>query len=320
MKNSRIFLASVLALSATITVNAQQQLSSSEEITTVWQTVVEYKTAPEDMSANPTASVSEIDETATGADLTATGSAMQPVKTGAPETVDGDADADTEVDPEAEVEVNEDAENDEAAPSASATKKSPNASAGKPKATSAPADEAGESSAAEEASATGESSAAAENSGAAEVVPTASQSAAADQSLAAGESADEDKPVASAVSTGDAPSATPSGASEGEEVVPGFPAALLPNANGDIEGIAAESSAMSAPVVATALPSLTALASGRASMSASASGMRPSISLKDMSASAAGSSPTGAVHSAASKVTFAGVSVAAIAFAGLLLL
>lgn len=260
------------------------------------------------MSANPTASVSEIDETATGADLTATGSAMQPVKTGAPETVDGDADTDTEVDPEAEVEVNEDAENDEAAPSASATKKSPNASAGKPKATSAPADEAGES------------SAAAENSGAAEVVPTASQSAAADQSLAAGESTDEDKPVASAVSTGDAPSATPSGASEGEEVVPGFPAALLPNANGDIEGIAAESSAMSAPVVATALPSLTALASGRASMSASASGMRPSISLKDMSASAAGSSPTGAVHSAASKVTFAGVSVAAIAFAGLLLL
>jgi len=305
-------LASFIILNPVSTVNAQH-LTSSEEITTVWETVVEYKTAPEDMSANPTASVGDIKETATGADLVETSSALQPVKTGAPETVDADADADAEVDPEAEDD--EDDENDDAAPSASASKKSPSASAGKPKATSAPADEASESSAADE------SSAAAENSGAAEAAPTSSQSAAADQSLAAGESADEDKPVASAVSTGDAPSATPSGAAEAEEIVPGFPAPLLPNANGDIEGIAAESSVMSAPVVATALPSLTALAtSGRASMSASASGTRPSISLKDMGASAAGSSPTGVVHSAASKVAFAGVSVAAIAFAGLLLL
>jgi hypothetical protein len=244
------------------------------------------------LSAVPTASGSDLVETAAGTELAETASAMEPVKTGAPEVVNGDA------------EVDEDAnladEDDEAAPLA--TQETPSASAVVPEA-SAPVDEAVESSNAD-------------------VAPAASKSAVAEKSQAANEDAaeDADMPIASAVSTGFAPSATPSGAAsdEAQEIVPGFPAALLPNANGDIEGLASESS-MAAPIVATAFPSLTALATGR-SISASASGMRPSISLKDMSASAAGSSPTGNVHSAASKVTFAGVSVAALAFAGLLLL
>ncbi|KAI9284077.1 hypothetical protein BC943DRAFT_326282 [Umbelopsis sp. AD052] len=300
MKNSRIFLASVLALSATITVNAQNVSESSEEITTVWQTVVEYKTATDDMSAVPTAA---------GTDVAETASAMEPVKTGAPEAVDGDADNEVDED------VSTETENDEAAPATS--KAAPSAtSAVEPEASAAPVDEAVESSDAEAAPT-------ASNSADAEVAPTASKSAAAEKSQAADVDASEDGdvPVASPISSVAAPAATPSGSAseEAQEVVPGFPAALLPNANGDIDSIASESS-MAAPIVATALPSLSAVATNGRSMSASASGIRPSISLKDMSASAAGSSPTGNVHSGASKVAFAGVSVAALAFASILLL
>ncbi|KAH8548120.1 hypothetical protein BGW37DRAFT_531596 [Umbelopsis sp. PMI_123] len=313
MKNTRIFLASVLALSASITVNAQMS-ASSEEVTTVWQTIIEYKTSADEMSATPTGSDNEIVSTA---------STMEPVKTGAPTEVDEDADADAQTEAGEEAEVGVDAEVDEAEPAETVKQVSPSASveASAP-AASAPAASAPAASAPAASVPVASVPAASASADEDDEAPASTKTAASAAEEASANLEDDEKPLTSAVPTGaGAPAATPSGSMATEpveEVVPGFPAALLPNANGDIEGLPSESS-MAAPFEGSAFPSLTSFATGH-STSASASGMRPSISLKQMSASAAGSSPTGQANSAASKVGFAGVSIAAMAFAGLLLL